>query len=126
MLDNLEGFVKNAKELYIKWKCWGPPVEKKDFQYRIRGHEHVLFEDPSDLGYTGAMKNPLVAKSIESKLLDAQNKEWLIHAAEKSTAVGPDKWFDSLLAFLKSQEDIYEQLDQLRDEDASRREIKTE
>ncbi|KAI7792395.1 gag-pol fusion polyprotein [Triplophysa rosa] len=273
MLDHLERLVKTAKELYIKWKCWAPPAEKKDFQHRIRGLEQVLLklisrktdfihvrvkeearnvvsaasissipviklkptslpkftgikrdfyrwrrdwetlqkqveptgskevkkfqlldsldekitrdfrlmsyntadeifrvlenrfgsqtaiaieiveeiqklpavkgyqpkriveliqavekalQDLSDLGDTGAIKNPLVTKSIESKLPDALKEEWLLHAAEKSTAVGPDKRFDSLLAFLKSQEDIYEQLDQLKDEDASRREIKTE
>ncbi len=84
------------------------------------------FHDLSDLGDIDAIKNPLVTKSIESKLPDALKKEWLLYAAEKSTAVVPDKRFDRLLAFLKSQENIYEQLDQLRDEDPPRRETKIE
>ncbi len=82
--------------------------------------------DLSDLGDIDAIKNPLVTKSIESKLPDALKKEWVLYVAEKSTAVVPDKRFDSLLAFLKSQESIYEQLDQLRDEDSPRRETKIE
>lgn len=82
-------------------------------------------EDLSDLGDTGALKNPLVTKSIESKLPDALKKEWLLYAAER-TSTEPEKRFDGLLAFLKSQESIYEQLDQLRDEELPRKEIRPE
>ncbi|RXN30024.1 gag-pol fusion poly [Labeo rohita] len=103
----------------------------------VRGHQpkriveliqavEKAHQDLSDLGDTGAMKNPLVTKSIESKLPDGLKKEWLLYAAKKSTAVVPEEHFDSLLAFLKSQESIYEQLDQLRDEDPPKREIKFE
>ncbi|XP_049606772.1 uncharacterized protein [Syngnathus scovelli] len=75
-------------------------------------------QDLSDLGETDALKNPLVTKSIESKLPDALNKEWLLYAAGRSCP-DPEKRFDSLLTFLKNQESIYEQLDKLRDEEPS-------
>ncbi|KAJ8278530.1 hypothetical protein GJAV_G00088610 [Gymnothorax javanicus] len=90
----------------------------------IQAVEKAL-EDLSDLGDTGALKNPLVTKSVESKLPDALKKEWLLYAAERFSSE-PEKRFDSLLAFLKSQESIYEQLDQLRDEELPRKEIRPE
>ena len=37
-------------------------------------------QDLSDLGATGVIKNPLVTKSIESKLLETLKKEWLVYA----------------------------------------------
>lgn len=43
--------------------------------------------DLSDLDEVGAIKNPLVIKSIESKLPDVLKKEWLLHAAEKGNAL---------------------------------------
>ena len=82
--------------------------------------------DLNDLGNTGAIKNPLVTKSIESKLPENLKKEWLVYAADVRNAVAPDDRFDSLLAFLKKQESIYEQLEQLRDEEPSRKDTKTE
>lgn len=90
----------------------------------IQAVEKAL-EDLSDLGDTGALRNPLVTKSIESKLPDALKKEWLLYAAERSST-DPEKRFDYLLAFLKSQESIYEQLDQLRDEEPLRKENRPE
>ncbi|XP_028331737.1 uncharacterized protein LOC114481263 [Gouania willdenowi] len=72
--------------------------------------------DLSDLDEVGAIKNPLVIRSIESKLPDVLKKEWLLHAAEKGNALTQARRFDYLLTFLKSQEVIYEQLDQLSDE----------
>ncbi|KAJ8260443.1 hypothetical protein GJAV_G00182210 [Gymnothorax javanicus] len=90
----------------------------------IQAVEKAL-EDLSGLGDTGALKNPLVTKSVESKLPDALKKEWLLYAAERFSSE-PEKRFDSLLAFLKSQESIYEQLDQLRDEEPPRKEIRPE
>ena len=39
-------------------------------------------QDLSDLGDTGAIKNPLVTKSIESELPDTLKKEWLVYATE--------------------------------------------
>lgn len=67
----------------------------------------------NDLGDTGAIQNPLVTKSTESKLPGSLKKEWLVFAADKRNTVAPDKRFDSLLAFFTEQESIYEQLEQL-------------
>lgn len=39
-------------------------------------------QDLSDLGDTGAIKNPLVTKLIESKLPEILKKEWLVHMAD--------------------------------------------
>ncbi|XP_054611256.1 uncharacterized protein LOC129169152 [Dunckerocampus dactyliophorus] len=83
--------------------------------------EKALY-DLSELGNTGALKNPLVTKSLESKLPDGLKKEWLVHVSEGEEASSPEERFDMLLKFLRSQEKIYEQLDQLRDDDPSRRE----
>lgn len=87
----------------------------------IQAVEKAL-EDLSDLGNTGALKNPWVTKSIETKLPDASKKKCLLYAAERISAE-QEKRFDSLLAFLKSQDSIHEQLDQLRDEEPPRKEI---
>lgn len=77
--------------------------------------------DLSDLGDTGVIKNLLVTKSIESKLPETLKKEWLVYAADRRYGVAPENRFDSLLAFLREQENIYEQLEQLREEEPSRR-----
>lgn len=82
-------------------------------------------KDLSDLGDTGAIKNPLMTKSIETKHPETLKKEWLVYVADKRNAVAPEKRFDSLLSFLKEQESIYEQLEQLRDEEPSRKETRT-
>lgn len=82
----------------------------------VRGHQprkiveliqavEKALQDLSDLGEAGGIKNPLVTKSIESKLTE-HLKEWLIYAADKRNAVTPEKRFDSLLTFLKEQESI--------------------
>nr|XP_061826459.1 uncharacterized protein LOC133612783 [Nerophis lumbriciformis] len=82
-------------------------------------------QDLSELGDTGAIKNPLVTKSIEGKLPGPLRKEWLIYAADTRNAVTPASRFDGLLDFLKEQESIYEQLEQL-DEEPNKRESKPE
>lgn len=82
--------------------------------------------DLSDLGNTGAIKNPLVTKSIEGKLPESLKKEWLIHVSDQQSAFTPDNRFDFLLTFLKKQESIYEQLEQLRIEEPNKKEVKTE
>lgn len=69
--------------------------------------------DLTELGNTGAIKNPLVIKSIESKLPDAVKKDWLVFMVNSSNGVTPDNHFDSLLKFLKTQEEIMEKLEQL-------------
>ena len=105
-----------------------PPV--KAYQPRnivelIQAVEKAL-QDLSDLGDTGAIKNPLMTKSIETKLPETLKKEWLVYVADKKNPVALEKRFDSLLSFLKEQESIYEQLEQLRDEEPSRKESRTE
>lgn len=70
--------------------------------------------DLSYLGESGAIKNTLMTKSLESKLPDSMKKDWLLYAAEKDPE--QSKRFDTLLVFLKIQETIYEQLDKLQDE----------
>ncbi|XP_039456743.1 uncharacterized protein LOC120433854 [Oreochromis aureus] len=87
----------------------------------IQAVEKAL-QDLVDLGDTGAIKNPLVTKSIESKLPETLKKEWLIYVADSRNAVTPERRFDSLLEFLKEQETIYEQLDHLKEEEPSKRE----
>lgn len=82
--------------------------------------------DLCDLGDTGAIKNPLVTKSIESKLPDSLKKDWLVFAHDDKNMVMPNNRFDCLLTFLKEQESIYEQLEQLKDEEPSKREPRME
>ncbi|XP_036068500.1 uncharacterized protein LOC112152419 [Oryzias melastigma] len=69
--------------------------------------------DLTELGNSGALKNPLVIKSLESKLPDAVKKDWLVFMVNPANNVTPDNHFDSLLKFLKTQEDIFERLEQL-------------
>nr|XP_054601662.1 uncharacterized protein LOC129164711 [Nothobranchius furzeri] len=106
----------------------------------VRGHQprriveliqavEKALEDLSDLGDTGAIKNPLVTKSIETKLVESLKKEWLVYAADKKNSVASANPFDNLLAFLKKQEDIYEQLEQLeqlKEEEPSRKGVRSE
>lgn len=105
-----------------------PPV--KGHQARkivelIQTVEKALY-DLSELGDTGAMKNPLVTKSIESKLPESLKKEWLVYIAGEKNAVAPHTRFDKLLEFLKGQEEIYEQLEQLREDEPSRKETRSD
>ena len=103
-----------------------PPV--RGYQPRkivelIQAVEKALY-DLNELGNVEAVKNPLVTKSIESKLPESLKKEWLVYAADDRRAVQHQNRFDKLLAFLRGQEAIYEQLDQLKDEDPSRKETR--
>ncbi|XP_054861306.1 uncharacterized protein LOC129347620 [Amphiprion ocellaris] len=70
--------------------------------------------DLTELGNSGAIKNPLVVKSIESKLPDFIKRDWLMFMVEPRNNVTSDNHFDMLLKFLKSQEEILERLEQLR------------
>ncbi|XP_049321149.1 uncharacterized protein LOC111193301 [Astyanax mexicanus] len=78
----------------------------------IRTVEKALV-DLTELEDTGAIKNPLVIKSIESKLPDSVKKDWLIFMVNPSNGVKPDNHFDNLLKFLKTQEEVFERLEQL-------------
>ncbi|KAK7879276.1 hypothetical protein WMY93_033942 [Mugilogobius chulae] len=69
--------------------------------------------DLTELGNTGAIKNPLVTKSIESKLPDVIKRDWLVFMVNSANGVTPDNHFESLLKFLKTQEEIMEKLEQL-------------
>lgn len=69
--------------------------------------------DLFELESTGAIKNPLMIRSIESKLPNNVKKEWLTFMIDPRNRFTPDNHFDSLLAFLKIQEDILEKLDLL-------------
>lgn len=51
--------------------------------------------DLTELGNTGAIKNPLAIKSIESKLPDAVKKDWLVFMVNPSNGVTPDNHFES-------------------------------
>lgn len=102
-----------------------PPVkghQPRKIVEMIQIVEKALY-DLSGLGNTGALKNPLVTKSLESKLPESLKKEWLVYSSEEETE-SPEGRFDIFLKFLRSQERIYEQLDQLRDEDPGRREAR--
>lgn len=64
--------------------------------------------DLTELGNTGAIKNPLVTKSKESKLHDTVKKDWLVFMVNPRNYVTPDNHLESLLKFMKKQEEILE------------------
>lgn len=70
--------------------------------------------DLTELGNSGALKNPLVIKAIESMTPDFVKRDWLIFMLEPSNNVTPDNHFDMLLTFLKKQEGVLERLEQLK------------
>ncbi|XP_067280641.1 uncharacterized protein [Pseudorasbora parva] len=92
-----------------------PPL--KSYQPRkvidlIQAVEKAL-NDLTELESIGAIRNPLVIRSIESKLPDNMKRDWVTFMVNPRNGVTPDNHFDSLLHFLKTQEDILERLDQL-------------
>ena len=80
----------------------------------IQTVEKALY-DLSELDNVDAMRNPMVTKSIEGKLPETLKKDWLTYAADGGNGVDRHNRFDKLITYLKSQESIYEQLDQLKD-----------
>ncbi|XP_047198148.1 uncharacterized protein LOC118119242 [Hippoglossus stenolepis] len=64
--------------------------------------------DLTELGNSGAIKNPLVIKSIESKLPDFIKRDWIKFMVNPANDVTSDNHFDMLLKFLKNQEEILE------------------
>lgn len=70
-------------------------------------------DDFTEFSNTGAINNPLVIKSIESKLPDKMKRDWLVFMVNPANGVTPDNHFDNLLMFLKTQEEILEKLEQL-------------
>ena len=67
----------------------------------------------TELGRTGAINNPLVIKSRESKLPDNIKRDWLVFMVNPRNNVTPDNHFENLLKFLKTQEEILEKLEQM-------------
>ena len=65
------------------------------------------------LGEEDAVKDRVVAQSIESKLPSSLKKEWIMHKTVPENRFSPLDHFDCLLKFLKKQEEILEELDQL-------------
>lgn len=53
--------------------------------------------DLSEIDITGDIKNPLVIRSIESKLPDDMKIDWLTFMLNPTNNVTPDSHFDSLL-----------------------------
>lgn len=80
----------------------------------IQTVEKALY-DLSQLDNVDAINNPIVTKSIEGKLPETLKKDWLTYAADERNSVNRQNRFDKLITYLKSQESIYEQLDQLKD-----------
>lgn len=70
--------------------------------------------DLTELGNSGALKNPLVIRSIEGKLPDFIKRHWLMFMIEPRNNVTSDNHFDMLLKFLKNHEEILERLEQLK------------
>ncbi len=66
--------------------------------------------DLTDLGNVGAIKNPLVIKSIESKLPELVKPDWLVYMMDTANTITPVNHFDELLRFLQKQEEKLEQL----------------
>lgn len=83
-------------------------------------------DDLTELGNTGAINNPLVIKSIESKLPDNMNRDWLVFMVNPANGVTPDNHFDNLLKFLKTQEEILEKLEQLGVSEKPEKKLHTE
>ena len=78
----------------------------------IQSVEKAL-SDLTELGNTGAIKNPLIVRSIESKLPDMMKRDWLVYMVNPENAVTPDNHFDKFLTYLKTQEEVLERLEQL-------------
>lgn len=102
--------LQNLEEL-VWHKSGAGNQEKSEL---IQTVEEALY-DLDELDSADAIKNPLVTKSIKRQLPEILKKVWLVSAADQRNAVNRLNRFDKLIMFLKSQESIYEQLDQLRD-----------
>ncbi|XP_065152486.1 uncharacterized protein [Paramisgurnus dabryanus] len=65
------------------------------------------------LGEEEVIRNRWVAQSLESKLPSSLKEKWIAHKTEPMNGFAPYNHFDCLLHFLKKQEAILEELDQL-------------
>ncbi|KAL2076309.1 hypothetical protein ACEWY4_028093 [Coilia grayii] len=65
------------------------------------------------LGEEDVIRNHLVAQSLERKLPSSLKEKWIAHKTEPVNGFASHNHFDCLLHFLKKQETILEELDQL-------------
>ncbi|XP_077470984.1 uncharacterized protein LOC144085517 [Stigmatopora argus] len=78
----------------------------------IQAIEKAL-NDLIELDHAGAIKNLLVIRSIERKLPERIKMNWLAFMTNRANGVTPDNHIDSLLRYLKDQEEILERAEQL-------------
>lgn len=85
---------------------------------QARSLEGTLVEralhDLQVLGEEDNVKNRVVAQSIESKLPDSLKEKWLTHKNDPASRFSSHNHFDYLLQYLKRQEGILEELDNLQ------------
>lgn len=116
LLDNKYGN-KPKIVLLISKEVQQLPVVKGNHPRRtielIQAVERAL-HDLQVLGEEDAVKNRIVAQSIESKLPDSLKEKWLTYKNDPLSGFSAQNHFDCLLQYLKKQEDILEELDQLQ------------
>jgi len=116
VLDNKYGNKPKIVLLISKEVQELPPIKgnqpRKTIEL-IQAVERAL-HDLQVLGEEDAVKNRVVAQSIESKLPDSLKEKWLTHKNDPASGFSSRNHFDCLLQYLKRQEDILEELDQLQ------------
>lgn len=116
VLDNKYGNKPKIVLLISKEVQELPPIKgnqpRKTIEL-IQAVEKALY-DLQFLGEEDAVKNRIVAQSIESKLPDSLKEKWLTHKNDPASGFSSRNHFDCLLQYLKRQEDILEELDQLQ------------
>lgn len=70
--------------------------------------------DFAEIERTGDIKDPLVIRSIESKLPGDMKTDWLTFMLNPTNNVTADTHFDSLFKYLKTQEAILKKLEQMK------------
>lgn len=90
-----------------------PPVKGKNPRKAIELIQAVerALSNLVILGEDDILKNRWVAQSLESKLPSSLKEKWIAHKTKPG--FDPQNHFDCLLRFLKKQESILEELDQL-------------
>ena len=116
LLDNKYGNKPRIVLLISKEIHGLPPVKGNNYRKTIELIQAVerALRDLQVLGEEDAVKNRVVAQSIESKLPDSLKEKWLTYRTDPASGFLPRNHFDCLLEFLKKQEDILEELDQLQ------------
>lgn len=92
-----------------------PPVKGKNPRKAIELIQSVerALSNLVILGEEDVLKNRWVAQSLESKLPSLLKEKWIAYKIEPVNGFDPHNHFDCLLQFLKKQEAILEELDQL-------------